>query len=152
MRMDKTLTLPDFLKLLTSNNVPVSKAMAIASKVSVLVWLDAGVPLTQPRYSGYNTPALLAQLDDAKLQVLGVKDEDLCRLVLTAVRKAGYTRPTRKLKSESDSPVQPPAGSSNSNLKNSVQILVRSPFSCPSPTAQGYLAHIDYTKEKTQTR
>ena len=33
--MDKILTLPDFLKLLTSNNVPVSKAMAVASKVSV---------------------------------------------------------------------------------------------------------------------
>ena len=33
--MDKKFTLPDFLKLLTSNDVSVPQAMAIASKVSV---------------------------------------------------------------------------------------------------------------------
>jgi len=33
--MDKKLILPDFLKLLTNNNVPIPKAMAVASKVSV---------------------------------------------------------------------------------------------------------------------
>jgi hypothetical protein len=33
---DKKLTLPDFLKLMTNNNVPIPKAMAVASKVSVL--------------------------------------------------------------------------------------------------------------------
>lgn len=33
--MDRKLTLNTFLKLLTSNDVPVSKAMAVASKVLV---------------------------------------------------------------------------------------------------------------------
>jgi hypothetical protein len=32
---DRTLTLPAFLKVLTGNNVPVPKAMAVASKVFV---------------------------------------------------------------------------------------------------------------------
>jgi hypothetical protein len=32
---DRKLTLPAFLKVLTSNNVPVPKAMAVASKVFV---------------------------------------------------------------------------------------------------------------------
>jgi len=33
---DLKIPLPNFLKFLTSNNVPVPKAMAIAGKVSVL--------------------------------------------------------------------------------------------------------------------
>jgi hypothetical protein len=107
--MDKILTLPDFLKLLTSNNVAVAKAMAVASKV----------------FKKYNTPALLAQLDDAKLQVLGVNDKDLRRLVLAAVRKAGYTRPTGKPElAEGDSRAQSVAGPSSSKHPSTVQTLI----------------------------
>lgn len=32
--MDRKLSLPEFLKLLTSNNVPASKAMGVAGKLS----------------------------------------------------------------------------------------------------------------------
>lgn len=83
---------------------------------------------THPRFKEYNTPTLLAQLDDGKLQVLGVKDKDLRRLVLAAVRKAGYTRPTRKPQSEGDILAQPVAGPSSSKPSSTVQTLVR-PFS-----------------------
>ncbi|KAF8450590.1 hypothetical protein L210DRAFT_3469664 [Boletus edulis BED1] len=106
--MDKKLTLPDFLKLLTSNNVPMPKAMAVASKV----------------FKEYNTTALLVQLDDAKLQVLGVKDKDLRKLVLAAVRKARDSRPTRKPRSEGDSDAQQVAGPSGSKYPSTVQILI----------------------------
>ncbi|KAG8218580.1 hypothetical protein J3R82DRAFT_4221 [Butyriboletus roseoflavus] len=104
--MDKKLTLPAFLVLLTSNNVPVPKAMDVASKV----------------FKEYNTPALLAQLDGAKLQVLGVKDKDLRRLVLAAVRRGGYTTPTRK--QESEGLAQPVAGPSGSKPSSTVQTLI----------------------------
>lgn len=106
-----------------------------------------------PRFKEYNTPALLAQLDDPKLQVLGIKDKDLRRLVLAAVRRAGYTRPTRKLKSEGDSPlpVRPAAAPSGSAPPSTVQTLVRASFSYPT-TSQGCLARVDHAKEKTQTR
>ncbi|KAH0839871.1 hypothetical protein J3R83DRAFT_822 [Lanmaoa asiatica] len=106
--MDKRLTLPDFLKLLASNNVPVPKAMAVASKV----------------FKECNTPTLLAQLDDAKLQVLGIKDKDLRRLVLAAIRKAGYTRLARKPESEADSLAQPAARPSSSKPPSTVQTLI----------------------------
>ncbi|KAF8138409.1 hypothetical protein EV363DRAFT_1252028 [Boletus edulis] len=106
--MDKKLTLPDFLKLLASNNVPMPKAMAVASKV----------------FKEYNTTALLVQLDDAKLQVLGIKDKDLRKLVLAAVRKARDSRPTRKPRSEGDSDAQQVAGPSGSKYPSTVQILI----------------------------
>lgn len=34
LSMDRKLSLPEFLKLLTSNNVPASKAMGVAGKLS----------------------------------------------------------------------------------------------------------------------
>lgn len=126
--MDKKLTLPDFLKFLTSNNVPVPKAMAVASKVSVSPLTHPSPFLNPPRFKEYNTPALLAQLDDAKLQVLGVKDKDLHRLVLAAVRKAGYTRSSRKPGSGGGSFAQPVAGPSGSKPSDIVQALVRPSF------------------------
>jgi hypothetical protein len=102
---------------------------------------------TQPRFKKYNTPALLAQLDDAKLQVLGVNDKDLRRLVLAAVRKAGYTRPTGKPElAEGDSRAQSVAGPSSSKHPSTVQTLVRPSFSCLT-TSQGCLARVDHAKE-----
>lgn len=87
----------------------------------------------QSRFKEYNTPALIVQLDDAKLQVLGVKDKDLRRHVLAAVRKAGYSGPTRKLESEGDSLAQP-----ISKPLSTVQALV-CPSALRSTTSQGCL-------------
>ncbi|CCM03183.1 uncharacterized protein FIBRA_05305 [Fibroporia radiculosa] len=77
--MEGKLALPSFLKLLTNHNVPASKAMAVAGKI----------------YKTHNTPSLLAQLTDAKLSGAGVEDKETRRLVLAAIRKAGYTASTR---------------------------------------------------------
>ncbi|PCH41074.1 hypothetical protein WOLCODRAFT_162792 [Wolfiporia cocos MD-104 SS10] len=68
------LALPAFLKVLTSNNVPPSKAIAVAGKI----------------YKTHGTPSLLAQLTDAKLRAAGVDDKELRKLVLAAIRKAGF--------------------------------------------------------------
>ncbi|PSS05403.1 hypothetical protein PHLCEN_2v3892 [Hermanssonia centrifuga] len=71
---DAKLPLPSFLKILTSNNVPASKAMAVTGKL----------------YKTCNTPALLAELTDLKLKDIGVDDQEDRKLVLAAIRKAGY--------------------------------------------------------------
>ncbi|KAF8845863.1 hypothetical protein BDN67DRAFT_961513 [Paxillus ammoniavirescens] len=105
---DKKLTLPDFLKLMTNNNVPIPKAMAVASKV----------------FKEFNTPALLAQLDDAKLQAVGVGDKDLRKLVLAAIRKGGYTKPRVKPKSEGSVPEHQQAGPSSHKPQSTVQAVL----------------------------
>jgi len=66
------LSLPAFLKLLTSNNVAASKAMAAAGKI----------------YKTHNTPSALAQLTDVTLKSLGIQDKDDRRSILTAIKKA----------------------------------------------------------------
>ncbi|CAA7259836.1 unnamed protein product [Cyclocybe aegerita] len=69
------IPLPQFLKLLTSNNIPMPKAMAVAGKV----------------YKEHNTPAALRQLTEAKLTALGIDSQEDRKLVVNALRKAGYT-------------------------------------------------------------
>ncbi|KAH7887672.1 hypothetical protein F5I97DRAFT_1935756 [Phlebopus sp. FC_14] len=106
--VEKKLSLPAFLKLLTGNNVPVPKAMAVASKV----------------YKEFNTPALLGQLDDARLQVVGVEDKETRKLFLAAIRKAGYVSQAAK---KSDPPDAAPrtaqAGPSNPK-QSTVQTVI----------------------------
>ncbi|KAI0750715.1 hypothetical protein C8Q80DRAFT_1153578 [Daedaleopsis nitida] len=68
------LSLPAFLKILTSNNVPPSKAITVAGQI----------------YKSHNTPEQLGKLTDYSLESAGVKEKDLRRLVLAAVRKAGF--------------------------------------------------------------
>ncbi|KAG1806733.1 uncharacterized protein HD556DRAFT_334202 [Suillus plorans] len=112
---DRQLTLPAFLKVLTSNNVPVPKAMAVASKV----------------YKESNTASLLAQLTDLKLKVSGVEDKETRKLVLAAIRKAGYiAQPSRlglepKPKSDRSKSFdgQPVAGPSEPRVSNAVQVV-----------------------------
>ncbi|KAG1833346.1 hypothetical protein EV424DRAFT_1617649 [Suillus variegatus] len=112
---DRKLTLPAFLKVLTSNNVPVPKAMAVASKV----------------YKESNTASLLAQLTDLKLKVSGVEDKETRKLVLAAIRKAGYIaqplRPGSEPKPKSDRSKsfdgQPVAGPSEPKVSNAVQVV-----------------------------
>ncbi|KAI0771594.1 hypothetical protein BD413DRAFT_624977 [Trametes elegans] len=68
------LSLPAFLKMLTSNGVPPSKAMAVAGKI----------------YRTHNTAEQLSMLTDFSLESAGIAEKDLRRQVLAAVRKAGY--------------------------------------------------------------
>ncbi|KAF8238751.1 hypothetical protein L208DRAFT_1240565 [Tricholoma matsutake] len=68
------IPLPRFLKLLTGNNVPVPKAMAVAGKI----------------YKEYNTPSKLMQLTEVKLSAAGVESKEDRRLVMTALWKAGH--------------------------------------------------------------
>ncbi|KAG2077339.1 hypothetical protein BDR04DRAFT_1065949 [Suillus decipiens] len=103
---DRKLTLPAFLKVLTNNDVPVPKAMAVASKV----------------YKEFNTTGLLAQLTDAKLKVSGVEDKETRKLVLAAIRKAGYTAQLKSGKSRGLDE-QPVAGPSEPRIANSVQAV-----------------------------
>ncbi|KAF9268051.1 hypothetical protein L218DRAFT_918285 [Marasmius fiardii PR-910] len=73
--MSEKIPLPKFLKVLTSGNVPVAKAMVISSKI----------------YKECHTAEQLSQLTDIKLKAFGVDEKDLRKLVLAAVKKAGYT-------------------------------------------------------------
>ncbi|KAF8517789.1 hypothetical protein JB92DRAFT_2809579 [Gautieria morchelliformis] len=68
------LTLPIFLKMLTAAGLPMDKAIAVASKI----------------YKTCNTPAALGQLTDGTLSALYVADKEHRKLVLAAVKKAGY--------------------------------------------------------------
>ncbi|KAF7352722.1 Glutamine synthetase [Mycena venus] len=68
------IALPKYLKIFTSNNVPIAKAMAVAGKI----------------YKEFNTPAKLSELDEVKLLAAGVDDKDSRKMIMTALRKAGY--------------------------------------------------------------
>lgn len=73
------------------------KAIAVAAKV----------------YKEYNTPAMLGQLSDYKLKVVGIDDKDDRKLVMGAIRKARLKGSLRKQKKESSSTlVSPIAGPS----------------------------------------
>ena len=72
---DAKIPLPKFLKILTSSSeLSVNDAMQIASKI----------------YKICNTVGRLNQLDPVKLVAAGVSDKDKRKLVMDAVRKAGY--------------------------------------------------------------
>ncbi|KAF9057638.1 hypothetical protein BJ165DRAFT_1411820 [Panaeolus papilionaceus] len=68
------VSLPRFLKALTSGNIPMSKAMAFAGKV----------------YKSYNTTESIVALTDAKLKAAGIDAQEDRKMVLAALRKAGY--------------------------------------------------------------
>ncbi|KAI5124919.1 hypothetical protein M0805_007347 [Coniferiporia weirii] len=77
MSADTKITLPAFLKILSSANIPMPKAMALASKV----------------YKTHNTPTELGRLTDAQLNAMGVDVKEDRKVALAAFRKAGY-KPT----------------------------------------------------------
>ena len=89
---NKKIPLPAFLKMLTNNNVPPSKAMAVAGKMlAVIHALHAILACSQTiRYKTHSTPAHLGELSEFTLESAGVDEKDLRKLVLAAVRKAGY--------------------------------------------------------------
>ncbi|KAJ3896051.1 hypothetical protein GG344DRAFT_85526 [Lentinula edodes] len=92
--MDETmkLPLPNFIKVLTSHNIPVTKAMAITKAI----------------YKEYNTPAQLSLLTDLKLKASGVDDKEDRKNVMAAMRKAGYIRSIKENPSSSN-----PSGSTS---------------------------------------
>ncbi|KAI0081739.1 hypothetical protein K474DRAFT_1635035 [Panus rudis PR-1116 ss-1] len=68
------IPLQEFLKALTSNGVPASKAMAAAGKM----------------YKQYNTSATLSFLTDLDLRSVGISEKEDRKLILAALKKAGY--------------------------------------------------------------
>lgn len=78
--------------MFTNNNVPPSKAMAVAGKMLAIIHaLHATLVCSRTiRYKTYNTPAHLEDLSEFSLESAGVGEKDLRKLVLAAVRKAGY--------------------------------------------------------------
>ncbi|KAJ7904595.1 hypothetical protein B0H14DRAFT_2663580 [Mycena olivaceomarginata] len=72
---DTPIPLPRFLKIFTSNNVPIAQAMTIAGKI----------------YKEFNTPAKLSALDEPKLLASGIDNKDSRKMIMTALRKAGYS-------------------------------------------------------------
>ncbi|KAF9008995.1 hypothetical protein BDQ17DRAFT_1398107 [Cyathus striatus] len=68
--------LPAFLKIFTSNNISVPKALEITGKMQV--------------YKECNTPAKLAELTEGKLVTAGIENKEDRKLVLNAIRKSGY--------------------------------------------------------------
>ncbi|KAK1236492.1 hypothetical protein PQX77_000269 [Marasmius sp. AFHP31] len=86
--MSEKIPLPKFLKVLTSGNVPVAKAMNVSSKI----------------YKQCNTAEQLSELDDLKLKAYGVDEKDVRKLVLAAVKKAGYGPNRRRTSAEHGQP------------------------------------------------
>ncbi|KAG6890538.1 hypothetical protein C0992_000798 [Termitomyces sp. T32_za158] len=84
------IPLPKFIKVFTTNNVPVPKAMAISATI----------------YKQFNTPAQLSKLDDQKLISAGINSKDDRKAILSALRKSGYlpTDPRKKLEKAEDRP------------------------------------------------
>ncbi|KAL1747731.1 hypothetical protein HDZ31DRAFT_31287 [Schizophyllum fasciatum] len=95
---DAKIALPKFLRLFTDNGVPVKTAMAVSGKI----------------YKTYNAPNSLRALEDISLVRAGVDDKDTRKLVLSALRKAGYgpARAAGKRLAETD----PVAGPSSEAL------------------------------------
>lgn len=100
MSSDTKLSIPAFLKILTSNGLPMAKAMPFASKVSVsysispsenvlLISVYASPHSPLGSYKTHNTPSALGKLTDLKLAELGV-DKDDRKTVLAAFKKAGF--------------------------------------------------------------
>ncbi|KAI0092018.1 hypothetical protein BDY19DRAFT_990766 [Irpex rosettiformis] len=101
------VSLPAFLKMLTSNSVSASKAMAIAGKI----------------YKTFNTSTALAELTDFQLQDAGITDAEERKLVLNAVRKAGYKSGTAKNPSTSAQRSTPASTISPSSSRNSSSLV-----------------------------
>ncbi|KAJ7180175.1 hypothetical protein C8R43DRAFT_972017 [Mycena crocata] len=98
--MEETkIPLPKYLKLFTSQNVTMAKAMAVAGKI----------------YKDFNTPARLHELNEVKLLESGIDDKDTRKMVLTALRKAGYNKAARSSLNQ--------AGPSNPPRMTAVEVL-----------------------------
>jgi hypothetical protein len=92
---NKRVPLPSFLKVLTSNGVPIPRAMSVAGKMFVASAILQLV-LTLLSYKEFNTPAMLGQLTELKLKAAGVDDREDRRLSIAALRKAGYIGKQKK--------------------------------------------------------
>lgn len=89
------IPLPKFLKVLTSHSVPVPKAMNISGKMCISLLYISLLSIRDSsklnvRYKEFNTPAKLAELNEAKLISAGVDSKEDRRLVMVALRESGY--------------------------------------------------------------
>ncbi|KII95106.1 hypothetical protein PLICRDRAFT_48075 [Plicaturopsis crispa FD-325 SS-3] len=117
------IPVPAFIKLLSENGVPVPKAMAATGKI----------------YKEFNTRAALAKLTDVKLAALGLEDKEDRKLVLAALRKAGYASDHRKPASAGPSDVTGSCGVSperqTTQTSASTSNAQAGPSIYPSPNA-----------------
>ncbi|KAJ7179060.1 hypothetical protein C8R46DRAFT_941519 [Mycena filopes] len=93
--MDETkIALPKFLQIFTSHDVPMPQAMAVAAKI----------------YKQFNTAHKLSELDELKLIASGIEEEKERKMIMTALRKAGYVgaKTARHSNSSHAGPSSPP--------------------------------------------
>jgi hypothetical protein len=93
MADNQKLSLQTFLQLLASKNLPISRAMTVASKMCCFCPLSENkiaYSRSSFSYKDFNTPARLGELTDSKLLSLGVLDKEDRRLVLSALNATGY--------------------------------------------------------------
>ncbi|KAF8621640.1 hypothetical protein AX15_007658 [Amanita polypyramis BW_CC] len=77
-------------------------------------------------HKDYNTPAQLRELTDVKLTAAGINEKNLRQLVISALRKAGYTLTHVSLKRKSESSDQ--SSASGASTLPSVTISVKISF------------------------
>ncbi|KAF8812514.1 hypothetical protein BYT27DRAFT_7239968 [Phlegmacium glaucopus] len=118
---DVKLPLPKFLKLFTNNNVPIPKAMAIASKI----------------YKEYNTPLKLGQLSEVKLKAAGIEDKDDRSLIMQTLRKVGYAYKGESLKRTKDSPALTATSSESSVSASGSQSAAVNALTTPPKRKRG---------------
>jgi hypothetical protein len=124
------IPLPSFLKLLTSNNVPAAKAMAVAGKMSLHTAFSMNFADRRTlcyRYKDFNTPAMLSQLTDVKMKAAGIDDKDVRKLTLAAFRKAGYKASPNKASNSTRTPQAGPSPRTDDGAEprpSTVQVLV----------------------------
>ncbi|KAJ3540256.1 hypothetical protein NM688_g6253 [Phlebia brevispora] len=104
--------------MLTSNSVPAAKAMSITGKI----------------YKTYNTPAMLAELTDFKLKAAGVDDKEERKLVMAAVRKAGY-KPSAATSRSKQTTLDDP-GSSTGTTRRDMSVAGPSGSTAATPRTQ----------------
>ncbi|CAK5275614.1 unnamed protein product [Mycena citricolor] len=116
------LSLPKFLQVFTSNDVPMAKAMVVAGKL----------------YKDCNTSNKLSELNDGKLIAYGIDDKEMRNMVLSALKKSGYS--SRKRKAVTDTISNPEAGPSSLNARKRKRSEVTNEFlpSVDTPAVQEY--------------
>ncbi|KAG7449117.1 uncharacterized protein BT62DRAFT_1002659 [Guyanagaster necrorhizus] len=82
------IPLPEYLKALTTHGLSMQKAMQISGQI----------------YKTFNTPAQLSELSQLKLKACGIDDKDDRKMIMSAIRKAGYISDSQQEAGSSDQP------------------------------------------------
>jgi hypothetical protein len=123
---DLKISLPSFLKLLTSNDISVPRAMALAGKMYAFqTWLICQISYGTS-YKECNTSAKVAQVTDARLKSLGIDDKEDRKLILAALRKGGYKHSDGRRKANaSQTPTQDDTTQGSSSPPSAMLAVVR---------------------------